>query len=135
MIHRFDRCQHHPADGCAGQGRQVVGPPGSAEAVDAHPVGVSRIEPTHDVVAGGGFVFGRDRVLDVEDDDVGAGAGGGLKPVGVRAVDQQPAPGQDRVDARADVGRIGRVAGDLFVHRVLCRLFLLSVTTSCWPKR
>jgi len=48
--------------------------------------------------------------------DVGAGACGSLETVGVRTVGQQPTPGEDRVDARADVGRIGRVAGDLFVH-------------------
>ena len=111
---------------------QVVGPPAGAEAVDAHPVGVSGAEPAHDVVAGAFLVLGRDRILDVENDDVGAGVCGGLEPVGLRAVDQQPTPGEYRVDARPDVGRIGRVGSDLFGHGVLCRLFVVYVLL---PKR
>ena len=43
--------------------------------------------------------FGRDRILDVENDDVGAGVRRGLEPVGMRAVDQQPTPGEYRIDA------------------------------------
>ena len=132
VVDRFDHRQHHAADGRAGQCLQVVGPPGGAEAVDPHPVGVSGAEPAHDVVAGGGLVLRRDRILDVENDDVGAGVCGGLEPVVLRAVDQQPTPGEYRVDARADVGRIGRVGGDLFGHEVLCRPV---VVVYCWPKR
>ena len=95
---------------------QVVGPPLGAEAVHAHPVGVSSAQPAHDVFARGELVLRRDRILDVENDDVGAGVCGGLEPVGLRAVDQQPTPGEYRVDTRADVGRIGRVGSDLFRH-------------------
>ena len=45
-------------------------------------------KPTHDVVAGGVLVFGRDRILDVENDDVSARVHRGLEPVGMRTVDQ-----------------------------------------------
>ncbi len=95
---------------------EVVGPPLGAEAVDADPVGVARAEPPGHVVARGGLVLGRDGILDVEDDDVGAGVGGRREPVVLRAVDQQPASGEYRVDARAGFAGVRFVGAGLVVH-------------------
>ena len=73
VVDRFDHRQHHPADRGAGQHLEVVGPPRRSEAVDADPVAVAVAEPLDHVAARGDLVLRGDRVLDVEDDDVGAG--------------------------------------------------------------
>ena len=88
MVHRFDHRQHHPTDRAIGQRGYIVRPPGGAEAIDANPVGVVGAKPTHHVVTRGVLVFGRDGILDVEHDDVGARVRRRFEPVGMRAVDQ-----------------------------------------------
>ena len=67
------------------------------------------------VAAGGDLVLGGDRVLDVEDDDVGAGVGGRRESLVLRAVDQQPTPGEYGVYPRSDV-RVVMGGADLVVH-------------------
>ena len=99
VVDRFHHRQHHPADRAAGEHRQVVGPELGAETVDANPVVVAVRQPAHHVLPGGRLAFWGHRILDIEDDDVGAGPGRGGELVVLGAVDQQPASGQHRVDA------------------------------------
>ena len=114
VVDRFHHRQHHPADRRVGQQLEVIGPPGRSEAVDADPIAVAGVQPLDHVVAGGGFVLRGDRVLDVEDDDVGAGVGRGRESFVLRTVDQQPTPGEYRIDPRPNVGRL--VSSSLVGH-------------------